>query len=188
MRRRELIVFITVLASRTGRAQQPAKIAKIGFLYPGPLVASTPRIASVLEGLRASGYTDQVEVISRVADGDASRLPVLAAELLRQDIDVVVAVSTAAVRSLQAAGLSTPVVAHDLETDPVASGLIQSYAKPGGSITGVFFDFPEIRTKWLELLQELIPGLARIGVLWDPVSGPAQRRAVESAADSLNIQ
>jgi putative tryptophan/tyrosine transport system substrate-binding protein len=80
-----------------------------------------------------------------------------------------------------------PSVAHDLETDPVASGLIESYGRPGGTVTGIFFDFPEIRAKWLELLQEVVPALSRIGLVWDPASGSAQRDALVSATDGLNI-
>ena len=72
-------------------------------------------------------------------------------------MDVVVAVSTAAVRAVQAASTSIPIVAHDLETDPVASGFIANYAQPGGSDHGRLLDFPDFRTKWLELLREVIP-------------------------------
>ena len=70
----------------------------------------------------------------------------------------------------------------------MARGLIESYARPGGQITGVFFDFPEIRSKWLELLQEAIPGLASVAMLWDPVSGPAQKEQRRGAADRLHLE
>jgi ABC-type uncharacterized transport system substrate-binding protein len=103
-------------------------------------------------------------------------------------VDVVVAVSVAAVRAIMAASPTIPIVAHDLETDPVASGLIASYAQPGGRVTGVFFDFPDFRTKWLELLREVIPGLASIVLLWDPVTGPAQLEAVQGAADQMRLK
>ena len=124
----------------------------------------------------------------RVADSDPARLPRLAAELIEEKVDVVVAVSTAAVRAVQAASTTIPIVAHDLETDPVASGLIASYAQPGGRITGVFFDFPDFRTKWLELLREVMPGLASVGLLWDPVSGVAQLEALQTAADQMRLK
>ena len=127
-------------------------------------------------------------LVPRVADSDPARLPRLAAELIEEKVDVVVAVSTAAVRAVQAASTTIPIVAHDLETDPVASGLIASYAQPGGRITGVFFDFPDFRTKWLELLREVIPGLASVGLLWDPVSGVAQLEALQTAADQMRLK
>ena len=112
----------------------------------------------------------------------------LAAELIEEKVDVVVAVSTAAVRAVQAASTTIPIVAHDLETDPVASGFIANYAQPGGRITGVFFDFPDFRTKWLELLREVIPGLASIALLWDPASGVAQLEALQAAGDQLRLK
>jgi putative tryptophan/tyrosine transport system substrate-binding protein len=195
MRRRNVIVGLAGAAAwpLAARAQQPGKVPKIGFLYPGPVAASTARIDAILAGLREVGYREsrQVELVSRIADGNSTKLSTLAEELVRQEVDLIIAVSTAAIRMAQAATATTtpiPIIGHDLETDPVASGLIESYARPGGQITGVFFDFPEIRSKWLELLQEAIPGLASVAMLWDPASGPAQKKAAESAADRLNLR
>ena len=187
MRRRE---FITLLGGAVAgwplaaQAQRSERTARIGFLYPGPLAVAPPRIEIVLSGLRSAGRQgEQVELVPRVADSDPARLPRLAAELIEEKVDVVVAVSTAAVRAVQAASTTIPIVAHDLETDPVASGFIANYAQPGGRITGVFFDFPDFRTKWLELLREVIPGLASIALLWDPASGVAQLEALQAAGD-----
>ena len=195
MRRRNVIVGLAGAAAwpLAARAQQPGKVPKIGFLYPGPVAASTARIEAILAGLREVSYREsrQVELVSRIADGNSTKLSTLAEELVRQEVDLIIAVSTAAIRMAQAATATTtpiPIIGHDLETDPVASGLIESYARPGGQITGVFFDFPEIRSKWLELLQEAIPGLASVAMLWDPASGPAQKKAAESAADRLNLR
>ena len=193
MRRREFITLLGGAAAAwplAARAQQPARTARIGFLYPGPLAVAPPRIEIVLSGLRSAGYRqgEQVELVPRVADSDPARLPRLAAELIEEKVDVVVAVSTAAVRAVQAASTTIPIVAHDLETDPVASGFIANYAQPGGRITGVFFDFPDFRTKWLELLREVIPGLASIALLWDPASGVAQLEALQAAGDQLRLK
>src|SRR5215218_8662628 len=196
MRRRNVIVGLAGAAAwlLAARAQQPGKVPKIGFLYPGPVAASTARIDAILAGLREVSYREsrQVELVSRIADGNSTKLSTLAEELVRQEIDLIIAVSTAAIRMAQAATATTtpiiPIIGHDLETDPVASGLIESYARPGGQITGVFFDFPEIRSKWMELLQEAIPSLGSVAMLWDPVSGPAQKKAAESAADRLNLR
>ena len=192
MRRRE---FITLLGGATAwplaaRAQRSERAAKIGFLYPGPVVLASSRIEVILTGLRMAGYREgeQIQLVPRSADGDPTRLARLAAELMQEKVDVIVAVSTAAVRAVQAASATIPIVAHDLETDPVASGLIASYAQPGGRITGVFFDFPDFRTKWLELLREVIPGLASIALLWDPVSGLAQLQALQTAADQMRLK
>jgi putative ABC transport system substrate-binding protein len=185
MKRRDFITLLGCAAVTwplAAQAQRSERTARIGFLYPGPLAVAPPRIEIVLSGLRSAGRQgEQVELVPRVADSDPARLPRLAAELIEEKVDVVVAVSTAAVRAVQAASTTIPIVAHDLETDPVASGFIANYAQPGGRITGVFFDFPDFRTKWLELLREVIPGLASIALLWDPASGVAQLEALQAA-------
>jgi putative ABC transport system substrate-binding protein len=192
MKRRDFITLLGGAAAwpLAARAQRSERTARIGFLYPGPLAVAPPRIEIVLSGLRSAGYRqgEQVELVPRVADSDPARLPRLAAELIEEKVDVVVAVSTAAVRAVQAASTTIPIVAHDLETDPVASGFIANYAQPGGRITGVFFDFPDFRTKWLELLREVIPGLASIALLWDPASGVTQLEALQAAGNQLRLK
>ena len=100
----------------------------------------------------------------------------LAAELIEEKVDVVVAVSTAAVRAVQAESTTIPIGARPRD-------------RPGSErITGVFFDFPHFRTKWLELLREVIPGLASIALLWDPASGVAQLEALQAAGDQLRLK
>ena len=125
VKRRE---FITLLGGAVAgwplaaQAQRSERTARIGFLYPGPLAVAPPRIEIVLSGLRSAGRQgEQVELVPRVADSDPARLPRLAAELIEEKVDVVVAVSTAAVRAVQAESTTIP-MAHDLETDPVARG------------------------------------------------------------------
>jgi putative tryptophan/tyrosine transport system substrate-binding protein len=142
-----------------------------------------------LEGLRAAGYSapDQVELISRVADGDLTQLSPMAHELVDRNVDVLAAVATAAANIARAATTTIPIVAMDLETDPVATGMIASLARPGGNLTGVFFDFPYFRAKLLELLKEVVPNLSKVAVLWDPNSGPAQLKEFESAADAIKL-
>jgi putative ABC transport system substrate-binding protein len=89
-----------------------------------------------------------------------------------------------AVRSIK----TIPIVVLDLETDPVATGLVARLARPGGNITGVFLDFPELAGKWLEMLKEVVPALTRVAVVWDPRTGLAQLQAAEAAARTLRIQ
>jgi putative ABC transport system substrate-binding protein len=194
MRRRDFITLLSGVAAAwpldlAAHAQQP-KIPKVGFLYPGPSTAATARIDAFLEGLRAAGYRmpEQVEFISRIADGDLTRLAPMAIELIDRNVDVIAAVSTAAANAVRAATTTTPIVALDLETDPVATGMIASLAHPGANLTGFFFDFPDFRTKLLELLKEAVPSLSKIAVLWDPNSGPAQLKSVEEAAQALKLK
>jgi putative ABC transport system substrate-binding protein len=131
---------------------------------------------------------EQVEFISRFADGDSARLAPMAIELIDRKVDVIAAVSTGAANAVRAATATTPIVALDLETDPVATGMIASLAHPGANITGFFFDFPEFRTKLLEFLKEALPSLSKIAVLWDPNSGPAQLKSVEAAAEAMKLK
>ena len=191
MRRREFISLIGSTAAAwplAARAQQP-KIPKLGFLYPGPSTVATTRIDAFLGGLRAAGYRvpEEVEFISRFANGDPTRLAPMAIELVDQNVDVIAAVSTPVALAVRAATTTIPIVAFDLETDPVATGMIASLARPGGNITGLFFDFPEFRTKLLELLKEVVPSLSKIAVIWDPNSGSAQLKSIEIAAEAIKV-
>jgi putative tryptophan/tyrosine transport system substrate-binding protein len=81
-----------------------------------------------------------------------------------------------------------PIVTYDLGSDPVERGWMQGYAHPGGNLTGVFSDFPDFSTKWLELMRESIPGLASLVVQWDPETPPVMLRAVAAAAQLVNIK
>jgi putative ABC transport system substrate-binding protein len=129
-----------------------------------------------------------VEFIPRFAAGDPTRLAPMAIELINQNVDVIAAVSTAAALAVRAVTATTPIVAFDLETDPVATGMIASLARLGGNITGLFFDFPEFRTKLLELLKEVVPSLSKIAVIWDPNSGPAQLKSIEVAVEAIKLK
>jgi putative ABC transport system substrate-binding protein len=111
----------------------------------------------------------------------------MAADLVERRVDAIIAVGPAAVRAARAATSTIAIVASDLESDPIASGFITAYAKPGGNITGTFLDFPEFAKKWLEALTEAIPRLATVAVFLDPATGPTQLRAVETAAKSFGI-
>jgi putative tryptophan/tyrosine transport system substrate-binding protein len=169
---------------------QQTKKPTIGFLFPGPAVVAATRISALLEGLRWAGYREpeQVELVARIAEGDTTRIAPMAAELVDRKVDLIVTVSPVVLRAVRSASATIPIVAHDLETDPVGSGTVASLARPGGNVTGVFFDFPEFSKKWLELLKESIPQLESVAVFWDPATGPTQMKAVEMAAKVLNLR
>jgi ABC-type uncharacterized transport system substrate-binding protein len=192
VKRREFITLLGVAATwpLAARAQQSPKIAKVGILYPGTTGTLPSRIAGLREGLQAAGYRepDNIELVTRVAEGDPRRIAPLAMELAERKVDVMVPVSPAAVDAALAASATIPIVALDLESDPIARGWIKTLSRPGGQITGMFFDFPEFGKKWLELLKEVMPQLGRVAVLWDPATGPVQIRAVESAGKLLNVK
>ena len=83
---------------------------------------------------------------------------------------------------------SVPIVAVDLESDPIAMGFVKTLGRPGGNVTGVFMDLPEVSAKQLQLLREVIPPLSRVALVGDTDSNAAQFRATERAAQSFNIQ
>jgi putative tryptophan/tyrosine transport system substrate-binding protein len=193
MRRRD---FITLLGSAAAawplaaRAQQSVQRAKIGVLYPGLASALPSRIAMLRDGLQAVGYRepDNVELVVRSTGGDPTRTIPLAMELVERKVDVILAASSPAVNAVRSATTTTPIVALDLESDPVGSGLISSLSRPGGQVTGIFFDFPDFSKKWLELLKEAIPKLSSIAVLWEPATGPVHIKAVQIAAKELKVK
>jgi putative tryptophan/tyrosine transport system substrate-binding protein len=193
MKRRDFITLLggaMTVGPYTASAQQGSKVAKVGLLYPGTAAVLPSRVAGLRDGLQAAGYRepDNVEFLPQATEGDPARIAPLAAELAERKVDVIVAVSPAAVQAVLAASTTIPVVALDLESDPITSGLIKSFSRPGGQVTGVFFDFPEFGKKWLELLKEAIPRLAKVAVLWDPATGAVQMKAIESAGKLLGVQ
>jgi putative ABC transport system substrate-binding protein len=122
--RREFIMLLGGAAAAwplAARAQQAGKIPKIGFLFPGTETVAPLRIAALVEGLRAVGHRvpDQVELIARVTGGDPSRVAPMASELVERNVDVLVASSPAAVQAVRLLTSTIPIVAFDLETDPV---------------------------------------------------------------------
>jgi putative ABC transport system substrate-binding protein len=192
VKRREFITLIggaAVLWPLAARAQQPASSRKIGLLHPGESTVVSARIVAIREGLNDpdNNRDSGIEIIMRLAGGDVSRLPALAADLVNNHVDAIVAAAPAAVQAAAHATTSIPVIAIDLESDPVANGFVASLARPGRNVTGVFLDFPDFSAKCLQLLIESVPTLSGIGLLWDPSTGSLQLKAVEAAAQGFGI-
>jgi ABC-type uncharacterized transport system substrate-binding protein len=157
VRRRQFITLLGGAAAAwplAAGAQQSSKTAKVGVLYPGTSASLPSRLGGLREGLQAAGYreSDNIELVPRAAEGDPTRLGSLAMELAERKVDVMVPVSPAAIDAALAASATIPIVALDFESDPIAHGWIKSLSRPGGQVTGMFFDFPEFGKKWLELL------------------------------------
>lgn len=173
----------------TAYAQAAAKSPEIGFLYAGNSAAGVPRIAAFLEGLASKGYFDgrNITLVARNAESKSDRFEPLTGELVARNVRVLFASGPAVVRYARAATKTIPIVAMDLESDPVKDGLVASIAHPGGNLTGLFFDFPLFSAKWLELLIEAVPGLSRLAVLWDPATGSLQLDEVAAQAKSRGL-
>jgi len=193
MRRREFISLLggaVAIWPLAARAQQKSEIPRIGFVYQGSQAAMANRLEGVLSGLRDSGYAApaQVEIVARAAEGDPARIAPLVAEVIAKNASVIMASGPLVLNAARSATRTIPIVAIDLETDPVASGVAATLARPGGNITGVFLDFPDFTAKWMEILVECNPKLSRAAVFWDPDTGPVQLDSVRKAARTLNVQ
>jgi putative ABC transport system substrate-binding protein len=168
------------------------KIPRIGFLgvndWSGQM--SEAWMLSFFRTLREHGWIEGKNVVFEYRDGagDPTRLAEPAAELVRLKVDVLFPVGPPSVRAAFAATRDIPIVAHDFETDPVAAGYAETYSHPGGNLTGLFLDAPELAGKWVELLKAIIPSLSRVVVLWDSTSGPVPLEGVRKAASVLGIR
>jgi putative tryptophan/tyrosine transport system substrate-binding protein len=191
MRRRDFIALLGGGAAAwppAARAQQNAKMLQIGFLYPGAESGVAPRVAAAISGLRAAGLReDQIAFVPRSTGGDPAKLAAMATDLVERKVDLILVESPPGERAAQAATTTIPIVAGDLESDPVADGFVASIAHPGGNLTGVFLDFPDFSKKWLQFLKEVLPQITKVAVLWDPTTVKRQLDAVRAAADELGI-
>ena len=151
-------------------AQQPAKIPKIGFLAAGSASASLGGLELFQREFRKLGYVEGKNIAfeSRYADNKLDRLPALAEELVRLKVDVIVTPGTNGSPGRQERYQDDPHRFLHRRSDPVAAGLVDSLARPGGNITGFTNIGPVLAGKRLELLKETIPKLSRVAVLWDP--------------------
>jgi putative ABC transport system substrate-binding protein len=187
------IVVITLLlgAPLTCGAQPTGKVYRIGFiLTSGPDEAPYARKA-LAEGLRDLGYVEGRNLVfeERFANGKQERLPGLAAELVRLNVDVIVTGSNPVIAAVKHATTRIPVVMA-VSRDPVGAGFLASLARPGGNITGLSNDpGPAIYGKNLELLKEAIPRIGRVAHLWnpDPPAAESYRKAAEDAAWKLGV-
>src|SRR5215471_2749610 len=185
------LALSVLVAPLAGDAQAPVKAARIGWLRPTPETPEWRRnLDAFTQELRDHGYVEgqNVTIAVRSRTEPATPLSALMGELLQFQPDVIVAGGSGGAETAKQATTTVPIVAADWERDPVASGLVERYSHPGGNLTGVFLDMPEFSGKWLELLREVVPGLTRVAVLWDPATGPVQVRGLESAARRVGVQ
>jgi putative ABC transport system substrate-binding protein len=175
-------------APLVAEAQEAGKVFRVGSLSP----AGNPALEGVfLDAMRSLGYVEGKNLIfeRRYADNQLERLPALAAELVSLKVDVIVATGTVAPLAAKKVTTTIPVVIWSTG-DPVGSGIASSLARPGGNITGLTIDSPELAGKRLQLLKEVVPGLTRVAVLWNAANPYAAvvLRETQDAARLLAIQ
>jgi putative tryptophan/tyrosine transport system substrate-binding protein len=181
-RRLLLLVAASVCAAPlAGHTEQPTPKAKrIGILSPeSGEFAPVPAFRQELHQL---GWFEGKSLVidHRWANGRYERLPELMAELLTTRADVIYAIGPDAARIAKDATRAVPIVALDLETDPVASGFVRTLGRPEGNLTGLFLDVPELFGKWLQLIREVAPSVRSVGAVGAPTINAPQFAAVES--------
>jgi putative ABC transport system substrate-binding protein len=171
-------------------AQQPKKIARVGYLAAVSTAADAPRLEAFRQGLLDLGYIEGQNLIIeyRHEGSDFERLPELAAELLGHKPDVLVTVTTNAAQAAKKATSTIPIVFMGV-TDPVTTGLVESLARPGGNMTGITNMAASLTGKRLELLKEMLPTVVHLAVLWDPQApgSVAQWRESQRPARELGL-
>ena len=178
-------------AGPVAQAQQPPRIPRIGYVSgPGGPNNPSPADEAFQQGLRDLGYIagKNILVEYRYAEGNLDRLPGLVAELVQLKVDVLFVSNLPAIRAAKEATKTIPIVMVTT-VDPVATGLIDSLAHPGGNITGLTSLTRELSGKRLELFKEAVPKISRVGVLWDSnAPGPVLGfKEYEAAARALKI-
>jgi putative tryptophan/tyrosine transport system substrate-binding protein len=199
MRRRDFIAVVSgaVAWPLAARGQQATKIPRIGILSPSRSEEASPNrvtLTAFVAGMRELGYIDgQTIAIEReLSEANAGQLREAAAELVKHNVDVIVTVSTTAARPAKQATSLIPIVAIAM-ADPVDDELVASLARPGGNVTGTTFLGPQLVTKRLQLLSEVVPQHSRVAVLWHPRAYSDRTmdgmvREAKDAAQTLGMQ
>ena len=163
-RRAFLAGFAIFAVPRAATAQSKEKVYHLGFLSSEP----NPNLDAFKEALRRLGWIEGKNIVLEIrnAEGDARRLPSLAQDLVSQRMDVILAAGPASLNAAREATKTIPILMVASSRDPIGDGLIASYARPGGNITGIATAV-ELTGKQLEFLKEVVPGLSRVGFFWD---------------------
>jgi putative tryptophan/tyrosine transport system substrate-binding protein len=185
--------FICAMVGLIGKpslahAQPSHPAGKIGYLHSRSIAPQSEALAILRPAWLRLGYVDGETVLLRSADGDARRVPQLVKELIALKVDVLIVVGGEAVLAASRTTQAVPIVAIDLEIDPVRTGLAASFARPGGNVTGLFMDQPSLAGKRIELLREAAPTIERLALLWDPGTGRDQLEVAQAVARAKGLE
>jgi ABC-type uncharacterized transport system substrate-binding protein len=188
-----IALIIALLAAATmADAQQPKKVPRIGYISgTGSALNPGPYVESLREGLRALGYSETKDFVIefRGAEGKTDRYPALVNELVQLKVDVLVVPTLPSILLAKQATNTIPIVMVS-NRDPIAAGIVESLARPGGNITGLATLSQDLSGKRLELLAETVPKLMRVGIIHDPTSRATaiSFKEYEVAAHALKVQ
>jgi putative ABC transport system substrate-binding protein len=184
-----LLAAASLARSAPTQAQQVQKVPIIGFLHPGFPGSLDAVFDALREGLRDAGYVEgeTIRVEARWARGKPEFLPQLARELIQLGAAILVAAARPSIEAARSATTDLPIVANDLESDPVASGYAASLPHPGGNLTGLFLDAPSLCAKWLQQIGDIVPNVTKVAILWDATTGTFQLDAIKAAAKAKSI-
>jgi putative ABC transport system substrate-binding protein len=187
MRRLGLAVLFVLVLARVADAQ-PRAVPRIGFLGAGSPAADSPQIAAFRRGLQDLGWVEGQSVVFeyRWAEGHPERLPALARDLVALKVDVIMTAGSVPIRAAKGATSTIPIVFVVL-SDPVAAGLVQSFARPGGNVTGLASQFEDLITKQPQLKKEALPSLSRLVLLARVESSAEFVSRAEGAARGLGL-
>jgi putative ABC transport system substrate-binding protein len=191
MKRCSALGFLTLaLLAGLGAAfaQQPGRIPAVGVLITHASLTD-PVVESIRSGFRAQGYEDgrNIRLEFVTAQGQLDRLPALAQQLVDRNVDAIISPNEMSARAAQKATSVIPIVMFAWGKDPVALGLIVSYGKPGGNMTGIYSLAADLEAKRLEIIKEALPGVSRVAAFWDPTFG-GQPAEVQRAAQILGLR
>jgi len=177
--------LVLLAAPLAAEGQRPGKVFRIGAT-----VSTDAFYDAFLQRLGELGWVpgQNAVVERRTARGERAGVAATVAELVALNVDVILGTGSWVIKSVRKATNTIPIVGLDLESDPVASGFVASLARPGGNVTGIFLDLPELSGKQLQFLKEIVPGLVRVAVLWEPEIGEPQLQATEEAARMVDIR
>jgi putative ABC transport system substrate-binding protein len=186
-----LLVGLMLASVCLAEAQQPKQLSRIGYLSAG-FTIGTSRTEAFRQGLRELGYVEGENIFIEYRHGDRQRrkkgLVELAADLVRLQVDVIVALDSSSARAARKATNTIPIVMR-ASGDPVEEGLVTNLVQPDGNITGLYYITEELTRKRLQILKEANPRLARVGVLWNPFRASWRYfKEAEFVATSLGLQ
>jgi putative ABC transport system substrate-binding protein len=188
LKRRTLIVgAAAAMAMPSLGRSQTRRRPLIGYIHPRTIVPTHTTLSSLRRAWEPLGHVEGETVLLRSAEDDPARIPGIVRELEELGVKVLIAVGAETLLAASRTTTRTPIVAIDLETDPVRSGLAASFNRPGGNVTGLFLDQPSLAAKWIDLLREAVPGLTRLALAWDPSTGTNQLDTATSVAKSKGL-